>query len=258
MPPTGEDVLRRFPQLSPDTICAALGPLLVDGRRERIEAVLAARLVGVTALIENLHDPHNGAAALRSAEAFGLQAVHVVESEERFRFSSDVTKGCEKWLSIHRHPSFDDARARLHARGFALYAAVPGASTRLDALDFSGPAAIVVGNEHDGLTSAAVAGSDVRFAIPMDGMTQSLNLSVATAVVLAHAVRQRRAALGHASDLDEAERARLRARFYAASVRGAAQILSRVFGPPAEVPVLPGGGAAQPDAGARPGSKPEP
>lgn len=232
MPPSRDDVLGRFPRAAPETISAALAPLLVDGRRERIDEVLAARLGGLTALIENLHDPHNGAAVLRSAEAFGLQDLHVVEAVERFRFSSDVTKGCEKWLSLHRHPTFAAALAHLRARGFALYAALPGATCTLDDLDFTGRAAIVVGNEHDGLTSEAAAACDVRFSIPMQGMTQSLNLSVATAVALAHAVRRRRAAIGADSDLDDAERERLRARFYAASVRGATHILARTLGPP--------------------------
>ena len=86
---------------------------------------------------------------------------------------------------------------------------MPGAASTLEDLDFARPAAIVVGNEHDGLTSEAASACDVRFAIPMQGMTQSLNLSVATAVALAHAVRQRRAAIGAASDLDAATRAQL-------------------------------------------------
>ena len=232
MPPSRDDVLRRFPRVSPESICAVLSPLLVEGRRERIDQVLSARLGGLTALIENLHDPHNGAAVLRSAEAFGLQDLHVIEAVERFRFSSEVTKGCEKWLDIHRHPTFAAARAQLKAAGFALYAAMPGASLALEDLDFARPAAIVVGNEHDGLTSEAASACDARFAIPMQGMTQSLNLSVATAVALAHAVRSRRAAIGAASDLNAGAREGLRARFYAASVRGATQILSRAFGPP--------------------------
>jgi len=220
--------LARYSHLSPQAICETLAPHLVEGRRERIDAVVRARIAGLTLLIENLHDPHNGAAVLRSAEAFGLQSVHVVEAAERFRFSSDVSQGCEKWLDVFRYPTFDQATEALHAKGFTLYAAVPGASVTLDDLDFTRPAAVVVGNEHSGLTAGAIANCDQTFSIPMDGMTQSLNLSVASAVILSHAVRRRRASLSEGrSDFDPAAQDKLRARFYALSVRGAEQILAR-------------------------------
>lgn len=217
----------RDDERDPAVICAALAPLLGEERRQRIEAVVEARLSGLTVVVENLHDPRNGAAVLRSCEAFGLQVVHVVEAAERFRFSSEVSQGCEKWLDVERHPTFAAAKARLHGEGFALYAAVPDGKVPLEALDFSRPAAIVVGNEHAGLTSDAIALADVPFAIPMAGMTRSLNLSVATALIVAHASSRRRAALGRAGDLDEAARATLRARFYAASVRGADSVVAR-------------------------------
>ena len=87
----------------PATICAALAPLLLEERRTRIDAAVAARLGGLRVVIENLHDPHNGAAVLRSAEAFGVQRVDVIESFEPFRYSSTVTQGCEKWLDVVRH-----------------------------------------------------------------------------------------------------------------------------------------------------------
>jgi tRNA (guanosine-2'-O-)-methyltransferase len=214
----------------PELVCAALAPLLVDGRRERIDAVVEARLAGLTLVIENLHDPHNGAAVLRSAEAFGLGEVHVVEGAEPFRFSSEVTQGCEKWIDVRRHASFAAAELGLRAAGFALYAAVPGADRTIADLDLSRPAALLIGNERAGLTPEALAAADQRFAVPLVGMTRSLNLSVAAALVLAPAAERRRQSLGRAGDLDEAARLALRARFYAASVRGAADVVARHAG----------------------------
>src|SRR5580698_4261133 len=213
--------------LSPARVCAELGPLLLDERRTRIDAAAASRLVGLRVVIENLHDPHNGAAVLRSAEAFGVQRVEVIETAEPFRFSSTVTQGCEKWLDVVRHKTLAAAVASLRAAGCLLYAAVPGAAVALDDLDFSRPAAVMVGNEHDGLTAEAIAAADVRFGIPMHGLTQSLNLSVATALIVERASTLRRQALGAPSDLTEEAILALRARFYAASVRGADVILAR-------------------------------
>jgi len=217
------------PGLDPAFVCDVLSPLLVDGRRERIDEVIAARLGDLHILIENLHDPHNGAAVLRSAESFGIQTVHVVEAIEPFRFSSTVTQGCEKWLDIARYPDFASAARALRSAGVALYAAVPHATTPLDALDFGRPAAIMVGNEHAGLTEMAQREADVCFTIPMAGMTRSLNLSVATAICAEHAARARRRHLpaGARGDLGPAAAMRLRARFYAESIRGADEIIAR-------------------------------
>src|SRR6516164_4503092 len=112
--------------------CAALGPLLLEERRARIDAAVAARLGGLRLGIENLHDPHNGAAVLRSAEAFGIQRVDVIETVEPFRFSSTVTQGCEKWLDVVRHKGTARALALLRSDGFAIYAAVPGAEATIE------------------------------------------------------------------------------------------------------------------------------
>jgi tRNA (guanosine-2'-O-)-methyltransferase len=219
--PTGRDAI------PPARVCAELGPLLLDERRARIDDAAASRLGGLRVVIENLHDPHNGAAVLRSAEAFGVQRVEVIESVEPFRYSSTVTQGCEKWLDVVRHKTLAAALAGLRADGFTLYAAVPGGAVALDDLDFSRPAAVMVGNEHEGLTAEAMAAADVRFGIPMYGLTQSLNLSVATALIVERAAALRRRALGAPTDLSAEAILQLRARFYAASVRGADVILAR-------------------------------
>ena len=215
------------PFSDPAAVCATLAPLLLDERRARIDEAAAARLGGLRVVIENLHDPHNGAAVLRSAEAFGIQRVDVIESVEPFRFSSEVTQGCEKWLDVVRHPTLVDAVAALRADGFALYAAVPGTAVTVEDLDFSRPAAVMIGNEHAGLTDAAIGAADVVFGIPMAGMTRSLNLSVASALIAERAAQSRRRAIGRPGDLDDAAVLALRARFYAASVRGADVVLAR-------------------------------
>jgi tRNA (guanosine-2'-O-)-methyltransferase len=85
----------------------------------------------------------------------------------------------------------------------------------------------MIGNEHAGLTSDAIAAADVVFGIPMPGMTRSLNLSVATALIAERAAQLRRRAIGRSGDLDDAAVLALRARFYAASVRGADVVLAR-------------------------------
>jgi tRNA (guanosine-2'-O-)-methyltransferase len=206
-------------------IIDALGPHLGDERREKIDRVAASRLGGLVVVLENLHDPHNGGAALRSCEAVGVREVRIVGTS--FRFSERVTQGCDKWLDLPRDEAIDRCAAELKARGFKLYAAVPGAAVALDELDPITPAAFLIGNERDGLTPAARAACDVEFAIPMRGFSQSVNLSVATALcVYTHAERRRRA-LGRVGDLDGEALDALRADYYRRDLRGADAIIAR-------------------------------
>ncbi len=209
----------------PEVVVAALRPLLSDERMARIEAVLDARLAGLTLVVENLYDPHNGAAAVRSAEAFGLVAVHAVEGTGRFTASPAVTIGCEKWIDLHRHRDVAAACAAL--AGMIHVAAVPGAGITVDDLPADQPCAFWFGNEHDGLSGEALAACTHRVEIPMFGFTRSFNLSVSAALILARASERRRAALGRAGDLAAEERARRRARWYAQDIRGAAEIIER-------------------------------
>lgn len=207
-----------------------LTPFVSEARRARIETVLAERLAGLTVVIENLYDPHNGAAALRSVEGFGLTALHVVEQAQKFRFSSKVSQGCEKWVELHRHADFATCAQALRADGFALYAALPpgGQTVDIDQIDVTRKTALVFGNEHMGLTPEAIAMCDGSFTIPMQGMTASFNLSVSVALSVFACSRRRRALIGQRCDLDDAARARLRREWYIQSVDAAELILARV------------------------------
>lgn len=212
----------------PVDVIEALSPWVGDERRARLDHVLGQRLGGLAVVVENLHDPHNGAAAIRSLEAHGVQALHVVEAAEPFRFSPRVTQGCDKWIDVVHHATFADGARALRARGLTLYAAVPGARLALEEIDVSRPTALCFGNEHAGLTPEAIAACDDTFGLGMNGFTESFNLSVSVALAVRDCARRRRAAVGP-TDLDEAERLRLRARWLALSLdaRAAQGIVER-------------------------------
>jgi tRNA (guanosine-2'-O-)-methyltransferase len=198
----------------------------------RLDQVASSRLWGLVVVLENLHDPHNGGAALRSCEAVGVLEVRFTGQGRASvpRFSDRVTQGCEKWLNQYSDPDIDATAAALKARGFQLYAAIPDAPTALEELDPLVPAAFLVGNEHSGLTSRARALCDREFSIAMHGFSQSVNLSVATAITVYTHARRRRVALGRATDLDEKSLNALRADYYTRSIdarqgAGAAQAI---------------------------------
>ncbi len=158
---------------------------LTDARLAKMKRVLSHRLAWLTVVLDNVYDPHNISAILRSCEAFGVQDVHVIESVEEFNVNKAVSHHSEKWLTFHRWPNFRQCRAYLRRREFKLYAtcfsdeAVP-----IDRVPLDRRIAIVFGNEHRGVEEDVGALCDGKVIIPMHGFVQSLNVSVAAAVAL--------------------------------------------------------------------------
>jgi tRNA (guanosine-2'-O-)-methyltransferase len=214
--------------LTPGLVVRSLAPFLSEARKRRIEEVLRGRLVSVTVVLENLYDPHNGAAVLRSCEGFGLTHVHVVEGGEAFSFSRKVSQSAHKWIDVHLHRSFDACADLLTGAGFELWAALPPAHAGVSSgaeVEVDHPAALVFGNEHAGLSAQALARCGRRFSIPLTGFVESLNLSVAAAVALQRTVERRRAILDGRPELPAAYREQLRAGYYALSTPHAAAIV---------------------------------
>jgi len=190
-------------------------------RRKRIEEVVRQRTRSLVVVLDQIEDPFNMAAILRTSEAFGLQEVYVVEHPEApFVPNEKVTQGCDKWLDVHRWESFAAAREALRARGFQLWvsAARPEA-TSLWALSFEGKRALVFGNERTGVSDGALHGADGTFWIPMRGFTRSLNVSVAVAATLARAMTWRSGQPAEEGALLPEEAEALRRRFHALSVK---------------------------------------
>lgn len=218
------------PSLSPTEIVRLLSPHLSTERRQRIERIVRRRLISVTVVLENLYDPHNGAAVLRTCEAMGLLHLHVVESAKAFFFAPKVSVKAHKWLNIHLYPDVDACLGTLRAWGFRCVAAVPPPlDTRAPRpgapVDEEGPLALVFGNEHLGLSQRALELCPDRFSIPLHGFTESLNLSVSAAVTLSHVVEARRARLGARGEITGLALERLRAGYYALSARHSAEVL---------------------------------
>lgn len=183
-----------------------------ERRAEKFRGVLARRQPDLTVVLENIHDPHNVSAILRSCDAVGVLRVELLYTTEKLpRIGRKSSSSANKWLDRRPHRSVDACYAALRSEGFRICVThLGGASVSLYALDLTGPVALVFGNEHRGVSEEAAAQADLRFHIPMMGMIQSLNVSVAAAVSLYETLRQRWAAGGYASpSLAPAERERL-------------------------------------------------
>ena len=164
-------------------------------RLARIRAVLAKRQPDLTLLLEKVHKPHNLSAILRTCDAVGVWEVHAVFPEGRVPTYNETSAGSEKWVPVHTHPSIQAACAYLRKKGFRLYAtALRPEAVDFRALDYTQPTAFILGAEYFGISEETLAEADALIRIPMYGMVQSLNVSVAAAVLLYEAQRQRAAA----------------------------------------------------------------
>jgi len=160
-------------------------------RAGRLEEVLAGRTDRLIVVGENLYDPHNFSAILRSAEAFGVQEVQLTGSCPS-ELNPDIAIGAERWLTLSREPDPEACMNALRNRGYAIAAAalVPGA-VHPDEWDPPGRTALFVGNEHEGLSPAVLGGADVALKLPLAGFTRSLNVSVAAALLMSTLLRKR-------------------------------------------------------------------
>jgi tRNA (guanosine-2'-O-)-methyltransferase len=177
--------------LTPRDVIQALAPLVTEARRERLRAVIGRRLESVTVVMDAPHDPHNGGAVLRSADAFGVGEVHVVARAEPFAFSTTVTRGTEKWVDVRVHETPRAAAALLLAGGFELVATHPDGELLPEDLCRIPRLALVLGNEHDGICEELVAAASRTVRVPMRGFVESLNVSVTAAILLSAATAGR-------------------------------------------------------------------
>ncbi len=161
-----------------------------------MRGVLARRQPGLAVVLENVHDPHNVSAVLRSCDAVGAVTAHLVYSvEEQPIIHGGVAASSHRWMEIVMHDSIETCYRQLRDEGFAIYVTrLSEEAGSLYALDLTQPTALVFGNESRGVSDEATRLADGQVIIPMMGMVESLNISVACAVSLFEASRQRREA----------------------------------------------------------------
>jgi tRNA (guanosine-2'-O-)-methyltransferase len=160
-------------------------------RLQRINDMLALRQTDLTVLLEEVHKPHNVSAIIRSCDAVGVQNVHTVWFE-KVATIRPISMGAHDWIDIHSHRSVEQAITQLKGEGKqVLVTHLSDTAIDFREVDYTKPTAIIFGQERFGATEQAIAQADQDIVIPMMGMTQSLNVSVAAALILYEAQRQR-------------------------------------------------------------------
>jgi len=149
----------------------------------------------LTVFAENLHKPRNWSAMVRNCDAVGINEMHVLPGEDSLRTHWNTSQGAEKWMRIKTHKSTADACEHLKSQGFQLLAAhLSDDAVDYREIDYTQPTALVLGTELFGVSDTTLEYVDRQISVPMKGVTQSLNVSVACAIVLYEAQRQRQLA----------------------------------------------------------------
>ncbi len=165
-------------------------------RRAKLERVLAWRQKDLTLVLANIHDPHNVSAIYRSADAFGVAEIHLYYTDTPFpALGRKSSASARKWVDSVRHSDVNELYSALKAGGHQILAtSCTSEALPLGHYDLTRPTAIIMGNEHSGVSEELSAIADGEVYIPMYGMIQSFNVSVAAAIILSEASRQRVAA----------------------------------------------------------------
>ena len=184
-------------------------------RLAKINSVLNHRQHDLTVVLENVHDPHNISAVMRTCDAVGVQELYVLNTKiaRHVKFGKKSSASAAGWLTIHQFDNIEKCVAVLKSQDREIYATHLGEkATSLYDLDLIKPVALVFGNEQSGVSEECLQFCDGNFVIPQVGMIRSLNISVACAVSLYEAFRQRNAAgcYDGNSRMPEVQRATLR------------------------------------------------
>lgn len=166
-----------------------LSEFITPNRKELIEKNIAFRTDWFVPVIENIHKAQNASAVLRTCDCLGLQEVRVVENNNSFEVTDDISLGANKWLNIKKYNKFENNTVEcfndLRKQGYKIIATMPYKNDiNLQDVDINEKTAIVFGSEVDGISKDAIENADCFMKIPMYGFTESFNISVSAAITL--------------------------------------------------------------------------
>ena len=209
-------------------VIEALGEILSDERKARIQSVIGGRTRTIATVVEGIVNTGNVSAVMRTAEALGFQDFHVIRGSNPYKHSVRTTQGAQKWLDVHLWDNTTECIQKLKSDGYRIVVThLDESATELAEVDFTQKTAVVFGNELAGASVDLLRLADQKVVIPSTGFVQSFNISVAAAMTLQKASDDRRRVLGQSGDLSETEKERLTAEFYIRAVNHSNDILRR-------------------------------
>ena len=208
-------------------LLAHLEGFITEERKARFLQVLAHRTKYLTVALEDVYQLHNASAVIRSCDVFGIQEAHLIEGRYGNRLDKNIAMGAQRWVDVHRHSDSRECMEKLRQQGYRIIATTPREySTPLESFTLEGPTALFFGTEKEGLSPEVLQQADGALYIPMFGFTESLNISVAAAIILQDLSNR----LRHSSlpwRLSEAEILEKRFEWTRKTIRAADEIIAR-------------------------------
>jgi len=162
-----------------------------ENKKQLFDSIIQYRTRHITVVLEDIYQPHNASAVLRSCDCFGIQDVHIIENRNTYKVNPDVALGSSKWLTLIKHNTKEnntlEAFNKLREKGYRIVATTPHKNDQtLDELNITTKTALIFGTELKGLSDVALENADAYVKIPMYGFTESFNISVSAAIILHH------------------------------------------------------------------------
>lgn len=166
-----------------------LSQFVSENRRSKFDEVLNFRTRHITIVLEDLYQPHNASAVLRSCDIFGIQDIHIVENKNAYTVNKDIAMGSPKWLNLHKYRRAEDNTLdciqKLKQQGYRIVATTPHKDgCMIQDLKVNKPLALIFGTELTGISDTVRKEADEYVQIPMFGFTESFNISVSAALCL--------------------------------------------------------------------------
>lgn len=161
-------------------------PHITEHRRDLLVKVVQNRTRHFCMVLEDLFDPHNISAVIRTAEVFGLEDVHVIEEVNPYKVNKSILKGSIKWMNIYLHKKRMACMEHLRKKGYRIAVASTNTNNSVLDLDLSQPTAFYLGSEFTGNHPDTLAAADCEFKLPQYGITESMNVSVAGGVLMCY------------------------------------------------------------------------
>ncbi len=187
---------KRMIDIMENELVTFLSEHITDNRNALFDKVIEDRTKYISVVLEDIYQPHNASAVLRSCDCFGIQDVHIIENRNKYTVNQDVALGSSKWLNLNKYNTEENntltAIKLLKEQGYRIVATTPHTND-VELYDFDvskGKSAIVFGTELTGISDIVKEEADEFLRIPMYGFTESFNISVSAALVLQHLAHQ--------------------------------------------------------------------
>lgn len=187
----------KFDKYEREHILGHLQQMISEERWEKFQQILSQRTHYITVVLEDIFQPHNASAVIRTCELMGIRDLHIIENRNPYEVNRDIVVGSDKWINLHKYNRHDHNTLQcfnhLKSKGYRIVATTPhNTDVLITELPLDQKTALVLGNEGDGLSETALQYADAFVKIPMYGFTESYNLSVSTAICLYELTRRMR------------------------------------------------------------------